>query len=151
IGRNGTSGHISQYKSTLTGIEQNGSRGVRSNLHSVSNGHRAARHEGKPRAPFARSVVVDLCRCDSRRRGAGASVRAGAKSGRPAAASRAAPRADADSRAQAVGDADFSENVVTPRELNANARIKIRATVGFAKRIDVERGTRLSFSGHVSV
>jgi hypothetical protein len=41
--------------------------------------------------------------------------------------------------------------VVTPRELNANARIKIRATVGFAKRIDVERGTRLSFSGHVSV
>src|SRR6516164_2175248 len=62
--RAGMSGHISQYKSTLTGIEQNGSGRVRSNLHSVSSGHRSARHEGKPRAPFARSVVVDLCRCD---------------------------------------------------------------------------------------
>src|SRR5262249_12704056 len=42
-------------------------------------------------------------------------------------------------------------SVVTPREPNADARIKIRATVGFAKRIDVERGPRLAFSGHVSV
>src|SRR5262249_55506948 len=72
-------------------------------------GHRSPRHEGKPRAPFARSVVVHRCRCGSRRRGSGAGVRARAEPSRPAASSRAAPHAHADSHAQALGDAYFSE------------------------------------------
>src|SRR5215467_898629 len=40
--------------------------------------------------------------------------------------------------------------VVTPRQRNANARIKIRATVGCVKRIDVERGPRPSDAGQNS-
>ena len=40
--------------------------------------------------------------------------------------------------------------VVTPREFNADARIKIRATVGCVNRIDVERGPRPSDPGQNS-
>ena len=75
---------------------------------SVSNGHRSAQHEGKPGAPFAGSVAVDLCRCRSRQRGSGASLRARTKPSRPAASSPAAARAHADSHGEVLADARFS-------------------------------------------
>jgi len=36
------------------------------------------------------------------------------------------------------------------RQLNADARIKIRAIAAFVKRIDAERGPRPSFRSHIS-